>query len=87
MGSGWVTATGTPRAATAPASPSLGGTATSSGAIVQVPSSTPSVSVSSGAGGGGAPSVPELSIRARVFVPQKGIAGADALFSGEAVGL
>jgi hypothetical protein len=87
MGSGWVTATGTPRAATAPASPSLGGTATSSDAIVQVPSSTPSVFVPSGAGGGGASSVMELSIRVRASVPLKGIAGADALFSGEAFGL
>lgn len=87
--SGWVTATGTPRAATAFLAFSSGSTGDGGGAVSSDASSSMS-SVSSAppvSGGGSIFSAPAPSIRIRAAVPPKGVAGADILFSGEAEGI
>lgn len=91
LGNNWITATGTPREATA-----VLGVSSGNGATVQdnTASSSPSVSPISAPSAfvplpqsGGETSSAPRSMIVHAFVPPKGTVGADVLFSGEAEGI
>lgn len=89
--SGWVMATGTPRAATALFAFSSGSTGDVGGAVSSSASSSMSSALSVSpasptSGSGSVPAASASSIRVRATVPPTGVVGADILFSGVAEG-